>query len=176
LKRVVVIGAPGSGKTTFSKLLAQAMPARYVELDAILHGEGGREPSAEEFQARVLPLLEREPWVVDGWHERHLQTLTFERADTIVFLDPPLWLTLLRVLRRSLGELVFHKELWNGNRQTLHGVFGGRQSLLGYAVYRHADLRRRVAELKQAQSFEAVEWVHARRSSEARAWVHAHCS
>jgi energy-coupling factor transporter ATP-binding protein EcfA2 len=156
--RVVVIGAPGSGKTTLSRTLAAKQQAQYVELDAILHGEGGREPSVDEFGARALPELQRDSWVVDGRHERRLGTLTFERANTVVFLDPPLPLIMGRLLRRSLSEILVRKELWNGNQQTWRGAFGGRDSLISYAPLRQRDLRRRVGGVRRDKRLRSLVW------------------
>jgi adenylate kinase family enzyme len=171
LTRFVVIGAPGSGKTTFARALADKLHLEYFELDAVLHGPGGIEPSNEDFRESVLPKLEGEGWVVDGWHERKLGNLVLERADVAVFLDPALPLIVGRLLRRSLAEILFQRELWNGNRQTWRGAFGGRHSLFGYALRRRRGIRRRVRQLQSDQRFPTLEWVCLARPREVREWL-----
>jgi adenylate kinase family enzyme len=168
LAKFVVIGAPGSGKTPVARALAEKLRLEYVELDAVLHGPGGIEPSNDGFRDAVLPRLDGEAWVVDGWHERKLGTAVLERADVAVFLDPAYPLIVGRLLRRTLPEILLHKELWNGNRQTWRGAFGGRQSLFGYALRRHWDIRRRVQQLHGDQRLAALEWVRLTRSRDVR--------
>jgi energy-coupling factor transporter ATP-binding protein EcfA2 len=172
LAKIVVIGAPGSGKTTFARALAQKLRVEYIELDALLHGRGGIEPSDDEFRAAVLPTLDREAWVVDGWHERKLGTLVLERADVAVLLDPALPVIIGRLLRRTLPEILRRKELWNGNRQTWRGAFGGQASLFGYTLRRHGDIRRRVRQLQNGDELLAqLEWVHLARARDVRDWL-----
>jgi len=85
--------------------------------------------------------------------------LALERADVAVFLDPPLLVMCARLLRRTLPEILFRKELWNRNRQTWRGAFNGRSSLFGYALQRHGDLRRRVPRLREEPRLDHLEWV-----------------
>ena len=144
MSNFVVIGAPGSGKTTIGRALSEKLELEYVELDAILHGPRGIEPSDDDFRDAVLPEAGGAAWVVDGWHERKLGTLILQRADVVVFLDPALPVIVGRLLRRTLPEILRGKELWNGNRQTWRGAFGGRESLFAYALRRHGSIRRRV--------------------------------
>ena len=41
------------------------------------------------------------------------------RADTVVWLDLPLWLIEVRALRRTLWRVLGRRRLWNGNRERL---------------------------------------------------------
>ncbi len=171
MPRVVVIGPPGSGKTTVAKELSRSFGLSHIELDAVLHGPDGIESSDEDFVKAVLPELESDSWVVDGWHERKLGTLALERADVAVFLDPPLLVMCARLLRRTLPEILFRKELWNRNRQTWRGAFNGRSSLFGYALQRHGDLRRRVPRLREEPRLDHLEWVRLAGRRDVRVWL-----
>jgi adenylate kinase family enzyme len=169
--RAVLIGGPGAGKTRLARTLARQHGLSHIELDAVLHGPGGVEPSDEEFRDAILPRLEGDAWVVDGWHERRLGTLALERADVVVFLDPPLVLIVWRLLRRTVPDLILRRELWNGNRQTVRGAFGGRNSLLGYALRRHPDLRRRLPEALRDPKLGKIRYVKLRTSGDVRRWL-----
>jgi adenylate kinase family enzyme len=140
--RIQLRGISGAGKTTLARELAARLGVPHIELDALVHGPNWTEASAEELRAKLVPLLARDSWVVDGNYTSKLGTLIAERADLVIWLDLPLRVCLLRVLRRTLARLYDRKELWNGNRQTWRGAFWGRDSLFAYALRSHRRNRR----------------------------------
>ena len=58
-------------------------------------------------------------WVIDGNYEAKLGETVLAEADTIVWLDLPLWLKLRRIWKRTRHRIRNDVELWNGNRETL---------------------------------------------------------
>jgi len=99
MRRVLVVGGPGSGKTTFSVRLGRLLDLPVHNLDAVFWKPGWVESSREEFAARQQPLVAGERWILDGNYGGTRQ-LRLAAADTVVFLDLPVWLCLVRVLRR----------------------------------------------------------------------------
>lgn len=69
-------------------------------------------------------------WSACGNYHSKLHDLTWDRADVIVWLDLPPYVTLLRLLRRTLGRVLRREELWEGNRETFRNTFFSRDSLL----------------------------------------------
>jgi adenylate kinase family enzyme len=114
--RVTVIGGCGAGKTTLARALAAAHGAPHVELDALYHGPGWTPAPDDDFRARVDAATVGPAWVVDGNYGQ-VRELTWGRADTLVWLDYPRWITMPRVVRRSVARAVTGEELWNGNRE-----------------------------------------------------------
>jgi shikimate kinase len=142
MKRIVVMGVSGSGKSTLARKLATRLDVPYVELDRLCHQPGWRESPDEDFRRDVGEAIAVEGWVVDGNYERKLGGMVFERADTIVWLDLPLPIVLARLGRRVASDYITQRDLYNGNRQTFRGAFGGRNSLIPYAVSSHFRRRR----------------------------------
>ena len=134
--RVNVKGISCSGKSTFSRELAERLSVPYLELDAVHHGPNWTEASAEELQARVREFMAstHEGWVIDGNYEPKLGNLVLEAADRIVWLDPPLSVALRRLWRRTSTRIRDRVELWNGNQESWRGGFLGWNSLFVWTL------------------------------------------
>lgn len=144
MRRVLVVAsASGNGKTTVGKQLASRLGVPFVELDALVHGPGWVEISDQDLRAALAPILAGDGWVIDGSYTRKLGSLVIDAADTVVWLDLPLRVWLPRLVRRSYRRMRGREPLWNGNRETLRGLIGGRDSLFGYALWTHFQRRRR---------------------------------
>ncbi len=143
MKRAVLIStASASGKTTLARQLALRLNAPYHELDALNHGPRWTEATAEEFRAKVEPLLAGENWVIDGAYMGKLDMLVFDAADTVVWLDLPVRVWLPRLLRRTMSRIIRREELWNGNRETLRGALDWHDGLVTFALRNHRRRRR----------------------------------
>jgi len=151
VRRVAVIAsASGCGKTTVGRALAARLGVPVVELDALHHGPGWKEATADELRARVEPIVTTQAWVIDGGYRGKLGDLVLEAADTVVWLDLPMRVWLPRLLRRTLGRILREEELWGGNRETLRGAFVGRDALIPWSL-RHYWRRRRLYPVQLAR-------------------------
>lgn len=150
MSRIVIIAsASGSGKTTLGRALARRLGVPFHELDALNHGPGWTEATAEELRGRVEPLLAADDWVVDGAYRGKLDNLVFEAAETVVWLDLPRRVWLPRLVRRTVRRIVRSEELWSGNRETLRNALFGRDSLVRFAL-RNFPRRRRIYPVELA--------------------------
>jgi adenylate kinase family enzyme len=144
MKKVAVIAsASGCGKTTVGRELAARLDAPFVELDALHHGPGWKEATADELRARVAPLVAGERWVIDGGYRGKLGDLVLEAADVVVWLDLPRRVWLPRLVRRSIRRIARREQLWAGNRESVRGAFVGRDALVPYALRTFRARRRR---------------------------------
>jgi adenylate kinase family enzyme len=144
--KIAVVGTTCSGKTTVAKRLAASHGVPHVELDALHWGPGWSEPTAEDFRRRVESALAGDGWVVDGGYHGKLGDLVLNRADLVVWLDPPLWTILGRLAARTLRRIRRREELWGGNRETWRGALLSRDSLLWWALTTHRPRRKRYEE------------------------------
>lgn len=143
-RRVAIKGTSGVGKTTFGAELARRIGVPFIELDALHHGPNWSAPSAEEFQARVCGALASAPdgWVIDGNYDTKLGEIVTSAADTIVWLDFPLWVTFPRLWRRTMRRIRSKEELWGGNRETWRDQFASRETIFFWSVHSHIEHRR----------------------------------
>jgi adenylate kinase family enzyme len=164
-----VKGASGSGKTTFAAELARRLGVVHVELDALYHGPNWSEPTAEEFNARVSGAMQAsgDGWVIDGNYESKLGSLVTDAADTVIWLDPPLWTLLRRLYRRTSGRINGKVELWNGNRESWRNALWGWDALFIWTV--RAYFRHRREWPRRFASHPG--FVRLRRPEQARCWL-----
>lgn len=99
MKRVLVIGSGGAGKSTFARRLGGRLGLPVVHLDAYFWRPGWVETPREEWRRTVEGLCAREAWVMDGNFSGTLAE-RLAACDTVVFLDMPRAVCLWRVLKR----------------------------------------------------------------------------
>ena len=101
MRRVLVIGPCGAGKSTAATELGRLLDLPVHHLDQLHWREGWVESSREELEAVLAPILASERWLIDGNYGGTMAA-RLERADTVVYLDYPTWLCLWRALKRVL--------------------------------------------------------------------------
>jgi adenylate kinase family enzyme len=100
MRRVLVIGPCGAGKSTAATELGELLGLPVHHLDRMHWREGWVEGSREELVAALAPILAGERWLIDGNYGGTMGE-RLERADTVVYLDYPIRLCLWRALRRA---------------------------------------------------------------------------
>ena len=106
MKRVIVIGSPGAGKSTFSRNLRDRTGLPLYHLDNIWHKPDRTTISREEFDERMGAILAKDRWIIDGNYSRTLE-LRLKLCDTVFLLDYPLEVCLAGVNDRIGKEKIF---------------------------------------------------------------------
>lgn len=86
MNRVIVIGSPGAGKSTFARKLRDITGLPLYYLDSIWHLPDRSTISREEFGKRLADILKEDRWIIDGNFSRTLET-RLKRCDTVFLLD-----------------------------------------------------------------------------------------
>ncbi|MFI0898197.1 adenylate kinase [Streptomyces sp. NPDC020983] len=143
---MLVVGMCGAGKTTLARTLSQRLGLRLVDVDGLRHGPGWSVRA--QFAADVDRLTHDAGWVADSGAYAEVRDLLWQRASYVVWLDLPRWTLVRRVAGRSLRRVLTRQELWNGNRESLRGMFR-RTHPLAKALFgveqRRAETARRLA-------------------------------
>lgn len=170
MRRIVVVGTSGSGKTTLARQLGQLLGIPAVELDA-LHWEPNWQPAElTVLRERVAEALSGEAWVVDGNYSK-LRDLTWERADTIIWLDYGLRVVMGRVIWRTFKRALSGRELWNGNRESLANALLSKDSIILWAWQTHRKNRRQYEELTCRSEYAHLVIMRHRSPQETSAWL-----
>jgi len=103
MKRVLVIGCSGAGKSVFSRRLADRTGLPLIHLDKEFWQPGWMPTPPDAWRRRVAALAAEPRWIMDGQFGGTLG-LRLQHADTVFVFDIPRWLCLTRVLRRTLRD------------------------------------------------------------------------
>ncbi|MCQ2477457.1 MAG: adenylate kinase [Clostridia bacterium] len=99
MKKVIVIGCPGSGKTTFSVKLNEITGLPLYHLDAIWHKPDKTHIPREEFDRRIKEIFSTDKWIIDGNYNRTIE-VRLEQCDTVFLFDLPVEICLQGVSER----------------------------------------------------------------------------
>ena len=88
MKKIIVIGCPGSGKTTFAEKLRDLLGIPLFYLDAVWHKPDRTHISREEFDSRLGEILQTDTWIIDGNYSRTVER-RIAACDTVILFDLP---------------------------------------------------------------------------------------
>ena len=86
MKKVIVIGCPGSGKSTFSKALHKITGIELFHLDMMFWNVDKTTVDKSVFIERLLKTIKLSKWIIDGNYESTME-LRMRECDTVIFLD-----------------------------------------------------------------------------------------
>ena len=102
MKQIMVVGCPGSGKSTMAIRIAQKLDLPVVHLDKIHYAPVWQERTKAEKIRLAMRAEQADRWVIDG-NLSATYPHRLSRADCCVWLDIPLRIRLWRVLKRRLS-------------------------------------------------------------------------
>ena len=165
--RVLVYGVTGSGKST-AALAIGARTGQPVTLVDELTWLPGWVPVDGDEQRRIIgEIVAGECWVLDTAYGAQLD-LVLPRAELVVGLDYPRWLSLARLIRRTVSRVITREPMCNGNVETWRKVFA-RDSII---VWHFQSFARKRARMRAwAASPDRPEVLLFRRPRELEEWL-----
>lgn len=165
MKRILVMGvSAGSGKSTFARQLGEKLNYPVTHLDSLYFEPGWKEVSQEVFVERQADVTKEPTWIIEGNYSRSL-FVREARADAVIYLELPLYICLVRVLKRrityhgqtrpDMGEQCLEKLNWSFLKYILT-TYGRRKGDMRNRMDRYANEDKNVFSLnsrKQIQDF-----------------------
>ncbi|MBD7909483.1 P-loop NTPase family protein [Sporosarcina gallistercoris] len=107
MRRILVMGvSAGAGKSTFARNLGEILDYPVTFLDSLYFEPGWQEVPSEVFEQRQLDATAGSTWIIEGNYSRTV-SVRETNADTVIYLELPLYLCLFRVLKRRIR---YHKQ------------------------------------------------------------------
>ncbi len=88
MQKVIILGCPGSGKTTFAEKLNKATGLPLYHLDAIWHKPDKTHIPREDFDQRISEIFATSQWIIDGNYSRTIE-MRLKECDTVFLFDLP---------------------------------------------------------------------------------------
>lgn len=170
MKRVVVVGTSGAGKTTFARALAARLDCPHIELDELFWGEHWTPHRTEQFLASTAAAVAAERWVLDGNYSVTRETV-WPRATHLVWLNFSRWTVMRRIVSRTLRRALLQEPLWHGNRESPRRAFFSRQSIIVWSATTFTKNRVRYGQLMSTSPYPQLQWTELRSPREAQAFL-----
>lgn len=143
-KRILIYGVAGSGKTTLARRLSDATSIPWHSVDDLMWQPNWQMLPVEAQRERMLPICDGPEWILDtaysGWRE-----FVLSKADLVLALDFPRWISLSRLLRRTAARVFDRTPICNGNRESLRLALS-RESIVLWHFRTFRNKRREIAK------------------------------
>ncbi|HDR8072421.1 TPA: topology modulation protein [Bacillus cereus] len=105
MKKIMVIGiSAGVGKSTFARKLGESLNINVYHLDALYWRANWVEAPLKEFTKAHQEILNQRQWIIEGNYNNTVK-IRAKHADTIIYLELPLYVCLYRVVKRWLMNI-----------------------------------------------------------------------
>jgi len=105
MTRAMIIGNAGGGKSTVCRAVCAAHGLPYHAIDRIQWKPGWVPTPSTEYDERHRELISREKWLIDGYGSWSSVLDRFEAADTVIFVDHPIWVHYWWATKRQLNSI-----------------------------------------------------------------------
>ncbi|MEZ0226609.1 MAG: adenylate kinase [Alphaproteobacteria bacterium] len=129
MKRIVILGVTGSGKTTFGRKLAVRLGYPATDLDDLNWLPAWTERPKEEFYALAGAAAQKPEWVIIGNYSK-VRNAVWPHADTFIWLDYPFPRVFWQLLRRSVLRAIDKNPICNGNIESWKQFFSKNSIML----------------------------------------------
>ncbi|WP_134767160.1 adenylate kinase [Nocardioides sp. 1609] len=141
-RRVLLYGVTGSGKSTAAARLSEVTGIPWHSVDDLTWQPGWVALPEDEQRALFVGICAGERWILDSAYSTWLD-VAMGRADLVVGLDYPRWLSFSRLVRRTVRRAVRQEVVCNGNRERWRKIVS-RDSILVWHAQSFARKRDRM--------------------------------
>jgi adenylate kinase family enzyme len=134
MKKIIIVGTAGAGKTTLAKKMSRMLNINHIELDSIYHQKNWQPIGRDDFLKIIDQQTRAEAWIFCGNYFSRLGLDFWKKADAVIWLDYPFSIVFKRVVLRTLKRGTTRQLLWNGNRESLRKNFLSKDSVIRHTM------------------------------------------
>ncbi|SEG06252.1 shikimate kinase [Vibrio hangzhouensis] len=172
MKKINVVGTSGSGKSTFSRMLADKLNYPHLEMDAMFWKPNWQESTDQEFFATLESKLADELWVLDGNYNRTVP-IKWQHVDTVVWIDYSFSRTLYQAVKRAFLRSITKQELWpqTGNVESFRKSFLSKDSVILWTLKTYKSNRVRYQQAMSNPEYRHINFIRITSPKKAKAFV-----
>ena len=169
MKRIIVTGVSGSGKTYTAKAVSTLLGIPHFDLDNYYWEAGWQGKDRQEFNNIVDMLTKQETWIISG-NFSSTEMPIFKRCDYIIWLDYSIFRCLAQSFARSIRRIIKKEPCCNGNFETLAQLFFSKNSIIAW-VLRSYNKRRAFYNKVFSKSFDKKTFTKFYSPAQVNAWL-----
>lgn len=150
MKKIYIIGCPGSGKTCFANFLAKLLDIDVLHLDDIYWDSNWEKRNFEQVTADLKGIVHKNMWIIEGCYEE-LEDIIIEKADVVLLLRIGAITALFRVIRRCIMGVLRKQKTCGRNRESLKRLFG-KNGMIDYTLFQ----QRRYETYKESDKIKVI--------------------
>ena len=124
MKRILVIGSSGSGKSYLANQLSEKLNLPFFASDHFYWKSDWKHSPPEEVHQNVKHIVDQEAWILDGNFD-DMREMVWKRAECIIWLDYSFWTIIKQVVFRNFRWMISRQPTWSGNKMYLTQVLSG---------------------------------------------------
>ncbi len=171
-QRINVVGASGTGKSTFCKRLSEKTGYPHIQLDALFWKPNWEPTDKENFLPLLEKTLHQECWILDGNYQS-TSSVKWKNVEAVIWLDYSFPLNIYRCIKRSVTRAITREEIWpgTGNRESFRRSFFSRESIILWTLKTHHHVKREYHEVLKDKKYQHIEFIQLKSPKEAEQFL-----
>jgi adenylate kinase family enzyme len=159
MKKVVILGKPGNGKSALSKQLESVSGLPLHQLDSIFYKPNGEVLDLLTFNGLHENLISSDSWIIEGFGTLETLYQRISAADTVVYIDLPYSVSYWFVTKRLLKSAFVKPEGWPEGCSVLKGTLESYKTLRACPVFWNVQFMKKLEAITLGKSLHVIKSV-----------------
>lgn len=177
MRKIIIGGSIGAGKSTLAKALSRKLNIPHVELDNFYWLPEWQVRPMDQLKNLVEKTTSAQEWIICGNYSK-LKEFTTDRADTIIWLDYPFLTCFWQALKRYIRNIINKQKCCNGNQETWGRLFFSKNSILLWLISTFRQRNKRYAAMFTTEKdlfYKDKTFVRLKSHKQAKSWLEKIC-